>query len=260
MDTTGVTAKTYRCDKWLDFYLFQLKMASGGFQAFEFNKKKIQDWVFNNLFQETKQPTIYCFDADNLRYRGLPFLQKKLWRKHLLAFNTDENPKGEKITFIPTSKYPHVRVACIITPNTTEVPIYRVCDEEGEFEGHTAGVFYPSSKESECGYYYLSNQRPDSRSGGILNESKLVPLTITRGNQIGQLKKPKPHAQGYNPRGVILNLTLQEGDCFSDWGTFVQCLRLYGLIQYLDATIFPAPLHLDAGLDDYRPIQAIREP
>ena len=124
------------------------------------------------------------------------------------------------------------------------------------FKGHTAGVFYPSSQEPECGHYYLSNQRPDSRSGGILQESKLVPLT----NSIGKIKKPKPHAQGYNPRGVILNLTLQEGDCCSDWATCVQCLRLYGLIQYLDATIFPAPLHLAAGVDAYRPIQAIREP
>lgn len=260
MDKTGVTARAYGCDEWLDFHLFQVRMASGEFEAIEFNKNKVQNWVFNNLFQETKQPTIYCFDADNLRYHGLPFLQKKLWRKHLLAFNTWENPKDENITFIPTSKYPHIRVANIIAPNTTEVPIYRACDEDGNLEGHTAGVFYPSSKGSECGYYYLSNQRPESRSGGILQESKLVPLAITKNDKKGQLKKPKPHAQGYNPRGVILNLTLQEGDCFSNWATFVQCQRLYGMIQYLDATIFTEVLHRAVGLDAYRPIQAIREP
>lgn len=33
-----------------------------------------------------------------------------------------------------------------------------------------------------------------------------------------------------------------------------------GLIHYLGATTLPAPLHLAAGLDDYRQIQAIREP
>ena len=85
-------------------------------------------------------------------------------------------------------------------------------------------------------------------------------MAKTRGEKKGELKKPKPYAQGYNPRGVFLNLTLQKEDCFSDWASFVQCLRLYGLIHYLGATTFPAPLHLAAGLDDYRPIQAIREP
>lgn len=144
-------------------------------------------------------------------------------------------------------------------PNTLEVPIYRVCDEEGELAGHTAGVFYPSSQNAECGYYYLSNQRPESRSGGILQESKLIPMAKTRGEKKGELKKPKPYAQGYNPRGVFLNLSLQEKDCFSDWASFVQCLRLYGLIHYLGATTWPAPLHLAAGLNDYRPIHAIRE-
>lgn len=260
IDKTGVTAKAYGCYEWLDFHIFQVKMANGAFQAIEFNKKKVQDWVFNNLFQETKEPTIFYFDADNLRYHGLRFLQKKLWRKHVLAFDNSENPKDENIIFIPTSKYPHIRVANIIAPNTTEVPIYRACDEDGNLEGHTAGVFYPSSKSSECGYYYLSNQRPESRSGGILQESKLVPLAITRSDKKGQFKKPKPQAQGYNPRGIILNLTLQEGDCFSDWATLVQCQRLYGMIEYLDATIFPEALHRAANLDAYRPIQAIREP
>ncbi|MDZ8036038.1 pPIWI_RE module domain-containing protein [Nostoc sp. DedSLP04] len=260
MDKSGVTAKAYGCDEWLDFYLFQIKMASGAFESIEFNKKKVQNWVFNNLFQETKQPTIYCFDADNLRSHGLLFLQKKLWRKHFLAFDTSENPKNEDITFISTSKYPHIRIANIIAPNTTEVPIYRACDEDGNLEGHTTGVFHPSSKGSECGYYYLSNQRPESRSGGILQESKLVPLAITKNDKTGKPKKPKPQAQGYNPRGVILSLTLQEADCFSDWATFVQCQRLYGMIQYLDATIFPEVLHRAVGLDAYRPIQAIREP
>jgi hypothetical protein len=85
-------------------------------------------------------------------------------------------------------------------------------------------------------------------------------MVKTKGNNAGEAKKPKPQAQGYNPRGVFLNLTLQEGDCFSDWASFVQGLRLYGLIHYLDTTILPAPLHLAAGLDNYRPIQAIREP
>lgn len=32
----------------------------------------------------------------------------------------------------------------------------------------------------------------------------------------------------------------------------LQGLRLYGLIHYLDATILPAPLHLTAGIDQYR--------
>ncbi len=257
MDKVGVTARAYGCDEWLDFYTFQVKMASGAkaFQSLEFNKSKIQSWVFNNLFLESKQPTLYCFDASNLRTRGLEFLKKKSWRKHSLAFDT-----GEEVKYIPISKYPQVRIACIITPSTLEVPVYRVVGEEGKLAGHTAGVFYPSSQSSDCGYYYLSNQRPESRSGGILNESKLVSLVTTKGNNPGELKKPKPLAQGYNPRGVFLNLTLQEGDCFSDWASFVQCLRLYGLIQYLGTTSLPSPLHLAAGLEDYRPIHAIREP
>jgi hypothetical protein len=257
MDKEGITAKAYGLNDWLTFPSFQIKMALGAkeFKAIEFNKSKIQSWVFNNLFQETKQPTLFCFDAANLRTCGLKFLQKQFWRKHSLAFDA-----GENITFSSISEYPNVRVASIITPNTLEVPIYRVCDEKGELAGHTAGVFYPSSQKAECGYYYLSNQRPESRSGGILQESKLIRMAKTRGEKKGELKKPKPYAQGYNPRGVFLNLTLQKGDCFSDWASFVQCLRLYGLIHYLGATKWPAPLHLAAGLDDYRPIHAIREP
>lgn len=257
MDKEGITAKSYGLNDWLNFHTFQVKMASGAkeFKAIAFNKSDIQSWVFNNLLLETKQPTLFCFDAANLRKCGLIFLQKQFWRNHSLAFDT-----GENITFPSISKYPNVRVACIITPNTLEVPIYRVCDEEGELAGHTAGVFYPSAQNAECGYYYLSNQRPESRSGGILQESKLIPMAKTRGENIGDLKKPKPYAQGYNPRGVFLNLTLQEKDCFSDWASFVQCLRLYGLIHYLGATTWPAPLHLAAGLNDYRPIHAIREP
>lgn len=257
MDQEGITAKAYGLNDWLDFHSFHVKMASGAkeFKAIDFNKSNIQSWVFNNLFQETKQPTLFCFDAANLRTCGLIFLQKQLWHKHSLAFDT-----GENITFPPISKYPNVRVASIITPNTLEVPIYRVCDQEGELAGHTAGVFYPSSQNAECGYYYLSNQRPESRSGGILQESKLIPMAKTKGEKKGELKQPKFYAQGYNPRGVFLNLTLQQGDCFSDWASFVQCLRLYGLIHYLGATTLPAPLHLAAGLNDYRPIHAIREP
>lgn len=260
MDKTSITAKAYGSDDWLDFHLFQIKMASGAFTPMEYNKKKVQDWVFNTLFKETTSPTIYCFDAANLRHQGLPFLQKKYWRRHQIAFDISDDPKSENIIFLPADKYPHVRIASIITPSTAEVPIYRACDLEGNLEGHTAGVFYPSSKTPECGHYFLSNQRPESRSGGILSESKLISPIITRGEKLGQLKKPKPYAQGYNPRGIFLNLTLQESDCFQDWATFVQCLRLYVLIQYLDATNYPAPLHQAAGLDDYRPIQAIREP
>ncbi|MBC1238674.1 pPIWI_RE module domain-containing protein [Nostoc sp. 2RC] len=260
MDKTGITAKAFGCDKWFDFHTFQVKMASGlkEIPPIDLNPSKIQSWVFNNLFQECQQPTLFCFDTTNLRKRGLVFLQKQFWQKHCLAFSPD---KDKPISFISTSDYPHIRVASIIAPNNEhEVPLYRVCDEDGELKGHTAGVFYPSSLDSECGNYYLSNQRPESRSGGILNESKLVYLPKTRGDNKGELKKPSPRAQGYNPRGIFLNLTLQSSDCFSDWANYAQCLRLYGLIQYLDATIFPAPLHLAAGLDAYRPIQAIREP
>ncbi|MDJ0616457.1 MAG: DUF3962 domain-containing protein [Calothrix sp. MO_192.B10] len=260
MNKTGITAKAFGCDEWLDFHTFQIKMASGlkEITPIDLNPTKIQFWVFNNLFQECQQPTLFCFDTTNLRNRGLVFLQKQFWQKYCLAFKADKN---EPISFIPTSDYPHIRVASIIAPNNEhEVPIYRVCDEDGELKGHTAGVFYPSSLDSECGNYYLSNQRPETRSGGILNESKLVYLPKTRGEKIGELKKPNPRAQGYNPRGIFLNLTLQEGDSFQDWATFVQCLRLYGVIQYLDATNYLAPLHLAAGLDAYRPIQAIREP
>jgi len=260
MDEAGITAKAYGCNDWFDFHTFQVKMAAGKvFQSIKFDKDAVQAWVFNNLFQESKQPTLYCFDAHNLRVQGLDFLQKKHWQKHSLAFNTDFST-SEPVTFTPISKYPHVRVASIITPDTSEVPLYRAVGASGELAGHTGGVFYPSSRDSECGYYYLSNQRPDSRSGGILQESKLVPMVKIKGKNAGKAKKPKPHAQGYNPRGVFLNLTLQEGDCFSDWASFVQGLRLYGLIHYLDTTVLPAPLHLAAGLDSYRPIYAIREP
>lgn len=256
-DKTGISAKAYGLGEWLNFPLFQVKMASAlkEIKAFELSKNTIRDWVFNNLFQETKQPTLFCFDAVNLRNRGLVFLQKQFWRKHSLAVSKDE-----EIEFIPMNKYPNVRVASIISPDTLEVPIYRVWGEEGELAGHTKGVFYPSSQTAECGYYYLSNQRPDSRSSGILNESKLIPLPKKKGVNQGELKNPKPYAQGYNPRGVFLNLTLQEGDCASDWASFVQCLRLYGLIHYPGTTTYPSPLHLAAGLADYRPIHAIREP
>ncbi len=140
------------------------------------------------------------------------------------------------------------------------IPIYRTCDENGELKGHTSGVFYPSSLHAECGNYYLSNQRPDSRSGGILNESKLVSLPKVRGDKKGEMKKPTPRAQGYNPRGIFINLTLQKGDSFQDWANYVQCLRLYALIQYLDATNYPAPLHLAKKTGVYRPIQAISKP
>lgn len=259
MDKNGITAKAFGCDEWLDFYIFQIQMADGQFTPIEFSKSKIQNWVFNNLFQETKEPTLYCFDAANLRMAGLPCLQKKYWRKHQLGFDISDNPKIENITLIPIEQYPHVRVASIITPSTSEVPIYRVCDESGEFLGHTAGVFHPLSKGAECGYYFLSNQRPESRSDGILNQSKLIPLVIKRGENKGKPKMPKPQAQGYNPRGILLNLTLQPGDSFQDWASYVQCLRLYGLIQYLDATNYPASLHLAAGLGAYKPIQAIRK-
>lgn len=263
IDQKGITAKSYGLNDWLDFHTFQVKMASGvrELQAIEFNKIKIQAWVFNNLFQETKQPTLFCFDAANLRNNGLIFLQKKFWQKHSLAFDTGENiNKGENITFHSISQYPHVRVASIITPQTSEVPIYRVRDDKDELAGHTSGVFYPSSQSPECGYYYLSNQRPESQSGGILQKSKLIAMAKTRGAQKGQLKKIDTYAQGYNPRGVFLNLSLQQEDCFSDWASFVQCLRLYGLIHYLDIIKLPSPLHLAAGLKDYRPIQAISKP
>lgn len=256
MDKTGVTAKAYGCNDWLDFHTFQTQMAVGKtFQSIKQDKAAIQSWVFNNLFHETKQPTLFCFDVGNLHGQGLDFLQKKRWQRDALAFNTCEGS-----IFIPIHKYPHVRVASIITPGTSQVPLYRALNKSGELAGHTGGVFYPSSQGAECGYYYLSNQRPDSRSGGILQESKLVSMVKTRGQNAGQAKKPKPRAQGYNPRGVFLNLTLQENDCFSDWANFVQGLRLYGLIHYLDTTILPAPLHLATGLDSYRPVHAIREP
>jgi hypothetical protein len=262
MDETGITAKAYGCNDWLDFHTFQVEMAVGKtFQPIDSkgSKAKIQAWVFHNLFQESKQPTLFCFDADNLRKQGLDFLQKQYWQKHTLAFNTDFKAR-ESVTFTPISKYPHVRIASIITPDTGEVPLYRAVGKSGELAGHTGGVFHPPSQGAECGYYFLSNQRPTSRSGGILQESKLVPMAKTRGKNAGKAKKPNPKAQGYNPRGVFLNLTLQEGDCFSDWANLVQGLRLYGLIHYLDTTTLPAPLHLAAGLDSYRPIQAIREP
>jgi hypothetical protein len=256
MDETGVTAKAYGCNDWLDIHTFQTQMAVGKmFQSIRQDKAAIQSWVFNNLFLEVKQPTLFCFDVGNLRGQGLDFLQNKRWQKHALAFNT-----GERLTSIPLHKYPYIRVASIITPSTSQVPLYRALSESGELAGHTGGTFYPSSQGSECGYYYLSNQRPTSRSGGILQESKLVSIVKTDGQNTKRAKKPKPHAQGYNPRGVFLNLTLQEDDCFSDWASFVQGLRLYGLIHYLDTTILPAPLHLAAGLDSYRPIHAISEP
>ncbi|MBE9160033.1 DUF3962 domain-containing protein [Nodosilinea sp. LEGE 06152] len=252
----GVTAKAYGHSDWLDFHSFQVHMCTGKtFQPIKLNKAAIQAWVFNNLFQEAKQPTLFCFDAANLHTRGLDFLQKKQWQKHTLTFNT-----GDESVSIPLRKYPHIRVASVITPATSQVPLYRALNKHGELAGHTEGVFYPPSQGDECGHYYLSNQRPDSRSGGILQESKLLPMFQTRGKNAGKPRKPKPHAQGYNPRGIFLNLTLQENDRFSDWASFVQCLRLYGLIHYLGATILPAPLHLAAGLDSYRPIHALGKP
>lgn len=257
MNAGGVTAKAYGCNDWLDFYEFQVKMASEvkNFTPIAFNREKIQGWVFNNLFHETQQPTLFCFDAGNLRTKGLFFLQKKHWCKHALAFKTDE-----AIQYIPVSKYHHVRVACIVTPDTSEVPTYRACDAKGHLKGHAAGVFYPSERDAECGYYYLSNQRPDSQSGGILNKSKMMSLAIKKGEKAGQLKEAKSSAQGYNPRGILLSLTLQEGDRFGDWASFVQCHRLYGLIHHLGATTRPAALHLASQLEQYRPIQAIKEP
>ncbi|MBD2465393.1 DUF3962 domain-containing protein [Oscillatoria sp. FACHB-1407] len=253
MSESGVTAKAYGCNDWLDFHSFQIQMCTGKmFQPIKLDKSAIQAWVFNNLFQETKQPTLFCFDVANLHTKGLSFLQKKQWQKHSLAFDV-----GRESTHVSLRKYPYVRIASIITPYTSQVPLYRALNKRGELAGHTEGVFYPPSQGDECGHYYLSNQRPDSRSGGILQESKLLPMVKTKGKNVGQPKKPKPHAQGYNPRGIFLNLTLQENDRFSDWASFVQCLRLYGLIHYLDATILPAPLHLAAGLDNYRPIHAL---
>ncbi len=260
MDKSGITAKAYGCDDWLDFHAFQTKMASGldVITPINFNPSAIQSWVFNNLFKECQKPTIFCFDTINLRTRGLVFLQKQFWHPHDLAFSNGED---KPLTFLPISDYQHIRVASIITPgNDSEVPIYRVRDENGELKGHTAGIFYPSSLHAECGNYYLSNQRPDSRSGGILTESKLVSLPKARGDKKGEMKKPTPRAQGYNPRGILLNLTLQKGDSFQDWANYVQCLRLYALIQYLDATNYPAPLHLAKKISAYRPIQAISKP
>lgn len=257
IDKSGVTAKAFGSPDWIDFYDFQIKMASGhSFQptVVKHNSREIQDWVFNNLFKETQQPTLYCFNARNLRQR-LPFLQKKHWKKHALAFATEQG-----IDYIPISKYPNVRIAGVITPDTGEVPIYRACDEEGSLQGHTEGVFYPSTQDTEVGYYYLSNQKPDSRSSGILQESKLVSIIRTTSEGEIKAKKPKPQSQGYNPRGVLLSLSLQEGDCFSDWAGFVQYQRLYGIIHYLGATTLPGPLHLASHLGAYRPMHAIQEP
>ncbi|MGG6270502.1 pPIWI_RE module domain-containing protein [Leptolyngbya sp. AN03gr2] len=257
IDKAGIKARAFGSPDWIDFYDFQVKMASGNaFQptAIKHDSREIQDWVFNNLFKETKEPTLYCFDAQNLRQRLL-FLQKKHWQKYALAFATEQG-----VDYVPISKYSNIRVACVVTPKTSEVSVYRACDEAGALKGHTEGVFYPSTQDSESGYYYLSNQKPDSRSGGILQESKLVSILKTTSEGETKAKKPKPQSQGYNPRGVLLSLSLQEGDCFSDWASFVQCQRLYGIIHYLGATNLPGPLHLASHLDAYRPIHAIRQP
>jgi hypothetical protein len=248
IDRDGIMAKGYGSE-WMDIYDFQIKMARKEiFNPIEFkNKSKMQNWVFNNLFEETQAPTIYCFDAQNLRTKGLLFLQKQNWRRDSLAFCPDECPTQ----FIPLSNYPQVRIASILTPESSEVPIYRACDESGNLEGNTKGVFHSSAQDAECGYYYLSNQKPSNRTDPILQKSKFFSTTT----KDGKLMKPKLSAQGYNPTGIMLTLTLQEEDVASDWASFIQCQRLYGLTHHFDATNYPAPLHLAEDLRDYLPIQ-----
>ncbi len=250
IDRDGIMAKGYGSE-WMDIYDFQIKMARKEiFNPIEFkNKSKMQNWVFNNLFEETKEATIYCFDAQNLRTKGLLFLQKQHWRQDSLAFHTDDCPTR----FIPLSEYPHVRIAAILTPESSEVPIYRACDESGNLEGNTKGVFHSSSQDAECGYYYLSNQKPSNRTDPILQKSKFFSTTTKAGKSM----KPNLSAQGYNPTGIMLTLTLQQEDVASDWASFIQCQRLYGLTHHFDATNYPAPLHLAKDLSGYLPIQEI---
>jgi pPIWI_RE module N-terminal domain/RNaseH domain of pPIWI_RE/MID domain of pPIWI_RE len=249
IDRNGIMARGYGSE-WIDIYDFQIKMARNDiFNPIEFkNKSKMQNWVFNNLFEETQAPTIYCFDAQNLRTKGLVFLQKQHWRQDSLAFHTDGPTR-----FIPLSEYPHVRIAAILTPESLEVPIYRACDESGNLEGNTKGVFHSSSQDAECGYYYLSNQKPSNRTDPILQKSKFFSTTTKAGKSI----KPNLSAQGYNPTGIMLTLTLQQEDVASDWASFIQCQRLYGLTHHFDATNYPAPLHLAKDLSGYLPIQEI---
>jgi pPIWI_RE module N-terminal domain/RNaseH domain of pPIWI_RE len=250
IDRDGVMARGYDSE-WMDIYDFQIKMARKEiFNPIEFkHKSNLQNWVFNKLFEETQVPTIYCFDAQNLRTKGLLFLQKQHWRHDSLAWNVDECP----MEFIHLSKYPHVRIAAILTPESSEVPIYRACDESGNLEGNTKGVFHSSAQDADCGYYYLSNQKPSNRTDPILQKSKFFRATSKAGKSI----KPKLSAQGYNPTGIMLTLTLQQEDVASDWASFIQCQRLYGLTHHFDATNYPAPLHLAEKLRDYLPIQAI---
>jgi hypothetical protein len=250
IDRNGIMARGYGSE-WMDIYNFQIKMARNEiFNPIEFkNKSKMQNWVFNNLFEETKEATIYCFDAQNLRTKGLLFLQKQHWRQDSLAFHTDDCPTR----FIPLSEYPHVRIAAILTPESSEVPIYRACDESGNLEGNTKGVFHSSAQDAECGYYYLSNQKPSNRTDPILQKSKFFSTTTKAGKSM----KPNLSAQGYNPTGITLTLTLQQEDVASDWASFIQCQRLYGLTHHFDATNYPAPLHLAKDLSGYLPIQEI---
>jgi hypothetical protein len=250
IDRDGIMAKGYGSE-WMDIYDFQIKMARKEiFNPIEFkNKSKMQNWVFNNLFEETKEATIYCFDAQNLRTKGLLFLQKQHWRQDSLAFHIDDCPTR----FIPLSEYPHVRIAAILTPESSEVPIYRACDESGNLEGNTKGVFHSSAQDAECGYYYLSNQKPSNRTDPILQKSKFFSTTTKAGKSM----KPNLSAQGYNPTGITLTLALQQEDVASDWASFIQCQRLYGLTHHFDATNYPAPLHLAEDLRDYLPIQEI---
>lgn len=253
-DKNGVMAIGYGCSQWMNIYDFQIEMCRGNiFKPIESHEiaSKVQHWVFNKLFEETQQPTIYCFDAINLRTKGLRFLQKQHWCRNSLAVTTD----GDSPSFIPLSRYPDVRIASILTPESLEVPFYRACDESGDLEGHTKGVFYPADRDPDCGYYYLSNQKPSNRSGTLLQKSGLFSMAARSGDR----KKPKPADQGYNPRGIFLTLTLQESDRASEWASFVQCRRLYGLIHHLDATTYPAELHLAEDLRDFLPVQALRE-
>lgn len=250
IDRNGIMARGYGSE-WMNIYDFQIKMARNEiFNPIELkHKSKLQNWVFNNLFKETQAPTIYCFDAQNLRTKGLSFLQKQHWRQDSLAFHANDCPTQ----FIPLSDYPHVRIAAILTPESSEVPIYRACDESGNLEGNTKGVFHSSAQDVECGYYYLSNQKPSNRTDPILQKSKF----FSTSTKAGKLMKPNLSAQGYNPTGIMLTLTLQEDDVASDWASFIQCQRLYGLTHHFDAINYPAPLHLAEDLRDYRPIQEI---
>lgn len=247
IDRDGIMAKCYGSE-WMDIYDFQIKMARKEiFNPIEFkHKSKLQNWVFNNLFEETQSPTIYCFDAQNLRTKGLLFLQKQHWRQDSLAFHTDDCPTR----FISLSEYPHVRIAAILTPESSEVPMNQALNKDGKLGGSSQGIFHSSAQDAECGYYYLSNQKPSNRTDPIKQKSKFFSTTT----KAGKLMKPNLSAQGYNPTGIMLTLTLQGNDIASDWASFIQCQRLYGLIHHLDATNHPAPLHLAKDLSGYLPI------